>query len=193
MAKTPDQPPAAADIIKAGQIAFDKVTMNSHEAEVVKGTQRPSSGKVVGPANLNLLKSADRRLTKISPTPVTQVEKVRAAVGNGKKTVYIWPADDDDLEAIPVLRYKNGAWINLVTLLSPLNLTVPAGYSYRYAIKYAPEGSPVWPALMFDLGKPLEKKLVKKKKKSAEKSAAKKGATQPPTVNSQPDTEDDEA
>lgn len=131
--------------------------------------------------------TADRRLAKVHPDPdskVNKVTKVRAAVKKGTKTVFIYVADDEDVEALDVTRYGKYAAINLIELLAPLKLTVDSGYEESFALEYSQEGDPVYPALKFDMEKRLERKVSSKAKSKAKKAAqakekAKGGAAGP--------------
>lgn len=148
-----------------------EVIYNSYDVELIKGRKAPSSAWLHAPAFLELLRTADDRLTRVSEmrgATVRCVTKVRAAKVRGKRVVYIVPTHDEDPDGIPVRRYGAGAWINLVTLLAPAKQTVPKGYRDRYAVDFAPENSPVGPALMINLARPTDRKFAKKNRPPAE-------------------------
>jgi hypothetical protein len=67
-----------------------------------------------------------------------------------------------------VRRYGSGAWINLITLLGPTKQTVAKGYRDRFTVDFAPENSPVGPALTINLARPMTRKMAKKRQPSVE-------------------------
>lgn len=132
-------------------------------AEVLKGTMRYSCGWLHGPAHLELLAAADRRLTRVaelSGMVVRKVERVRACLLRGTKVVVIHPVGDTDRTGEPVRRYdgNSSAWINLFALLGENGLTVESGYKERYEVSYIPKNSPFWPGLAIDLGQVKERR-----------------------------------
>lgn len=152
-------------VVSIPRAKADNVIFNSYDAEVVKGRKAPSSAWLHAPALLELLKTADDRLTRVSESrgaTVRRVTMVRAAKVKGKRVVYIIPTSDEDPDGIPVSRYRSGAWINLITLLGPEKQAVPMGYRDRHAVEFAPEGSPVGPALVINLARPLDRRTDKK-------------------------------
>ncbi len=145
------------------------------QAEVVKGTARRSSAWLHSPAHLELLAIADKRLTRIAAQRgiiVNEVERVHATLIRGTRLVVIQPAGVNDLSALPVNRYEgtSSAWINLFTLLAPENLTVETGYKERFEVAYVPKGSPLWPGLVFDLGRPTGRRKTTRKKNQTQQT-----------------------
>lgn len=154
----------------------EDVVEPSPKAELVKGNAHRSVGWLHGPAHLEMLATADGRLTRLAELQgmsLSKVERVKAKLIKGTKLVIIQPAPASDLSAFPVTRFKGkGCWINLITLLNPEGFGVETGYKERFDIAYVPKGSPMWPGLVIDLGDPKERRQHSTKKASA----AKKGA-----------------
>lgn len=175
---------AMGDALQGPRIKADMVVMNTrNDVEVVKGNTGASNGLMHSPAHLELKRIADLRLAKLSKIlgkPATEVDRVRACCIKGDKKLHIWPAKENDLDAILVNRVGSSAWINLVELLAPLGLTITTGYWERYAVEFAKEEDPVYPSLVIDLNKPLERKPEPKRKKKEDgkpASEAKKETT----------------
>jgi len=146
----------------------DLVSANP-EAEVVKGTALKSCGYLHSPAMFELLAVADRRFTKVgnlAGIPGKKMERADARWIKGTKLIVIKAAPGTDLSATPVNRYtgSSSAWINLVSLLAELGLTVETGYREKYDVAFVPKGSPLWPGLVIDLGKSQGRSLEAKKK-----------------------------
>lgn len=153
------------------------------EAEVIKGNANRSGCWVHAPAMMEFFAAADKRLTRVanwSGMHVNQVEKVQAQLIKGTKLIIIKPAPVDDLTAIPINRYANAAMFNLVTLLAETGLKVQTGYRERFDVAYVPKESPLWPALLIDMGKLKERRMqpVSKKEESGQQSQAKGTAKQ---------------
>jgi hypothetical protein len=145
----------------------DQLIGPRHDEELVKGNTHDPSAWIYSLANVQLLTQAEQRLTRIAnlnrpadAAQVGQVNRVDARLVPGTKLLILRPASDNDLTAAPIKRYRKntGAWINLFDLLAPDKLTVDKGYQERYAVNYVPETSPLWPALVMNLDKPLERK-----------------------------------
>lgn len=152
---------------------LDQLIGPKPDQEVQKGTAYSSSGWLHSPAQLELLAQADWRLARVAnlkrtdDAQINQVDRVEAKLVPGTKLLILRPALDQDLTAAPVNRYagQSGAWINLFDLLKPAKLTVTTGYRQLYTVSYVPKTSPLWPALVIDLGKPLERRQQPKRKK----------------------------
>ena len=147
--------------------------------DLPKGTAYPASTWIHGPGHVELLAMADERLTRVAnmklaegEAQVNRVEKVIAKLVPGTKILTLRPAPAEDMTAVPVTRYEgqSGAWINLFALLKSANLTVDSGYREMYLVHYMPKSSPLWPALMIDLGARKDRRLEpsRKKKQQAE-------------------------
>ncbi|HEY3364663.1 MAG TPA: hypothetical protein VGK74_06390 [Symbiobacteriaceae bacterium] len=147
----------------------DIITQNT-ETEVIKGTAYPSGCWMHAPAHFELFAAADRRLTRVAGLAglnVKKVEKVNPKLVKGTKLLVIQAASTNDLTAVPVNRYarQSSIWINFIDLLGDAGLTLETGYREWYDVAFVPEGSPLWPGLVIDLGQPKERRLEKKKKK----------------------------
>jgi hypothetical protein len=161
------------DTIAAGQSAMerikrptfnvkpDEMILHDPTAETLRSNQYRSGGWLHGPAHLELFANTDRRLTKVANElgdPCEFVERVQAVRIKGTKLVYLWPTDKEDADGIEVKRYASSAWINLITLLGPANMTMETGYKHRYEINFAKPEDHVYPALKIDLGRVLERR-----------------------------------
>lgn len=147
--------------------------------DLPKGAAYPACTWVHGPGYVELLAMADERLTRVAnmkrgpnEAQVNQVDKVIAKLVPGTKILTLRPAPAEDMTAVPVTRYdgQSGAWINLFALLKSAGLTVDSGYREMYLVHYMPKSSPLWPALMIDLGarKDRRQEPTRKKKRQAE-------------------------
>lgn len=175
---------------------------NDQETEVVKGNQYRASVWLHGPAMLELMSNAFRRLLKVAAETKTDlagnpldlagkhIAKVRAARAKGKKTVYIVPTSDEDILGLPVNMDKSSAYINLITILSPAKMTVATGYRERYEAEYAESGKdPIYPALKISLVNPLERRKTSKGKAEEETEATGKTKATKATSKAGPTTE----
>jgi hypothetical protein len=149
--------------------------------ELQKGTAYPASAWLHGPGHLELLAMADQRLTRVenmkraneaeaTQAQVHQVDKVIAKLVPGTKMLILRSAPAEDKTAVPVKRYKRGssAWINLFKLLKTAKPTVDSGYRELYEVNYVPKSSPLWPALMINLGDRRDRRLKPKRSKKTE-------------------------
>lgn len=146
-----------------------KLIWNSNDTEIIKGNQYPSGGWVHGPAYLEMFRAGYDRLNKVAEErnlPEPRVSKVRLCRVAGHKVIYFVPTTSDDVEGIQVTRYKSSAWINLISLLGPANLTVRTGHSERFALEFAGADSPVGPALVMDMGRKLGSRRPRAKKRA---------------------------
>jgi len=139
-------------------------------AEKYSANTNPSSGWMHARARLEIMAVADQRLTRIAnymEIPGDLVERVHAELIKGTKLVVVKPALPNDFSALAVTRPGgSSAWVNLIDLLSPVNLTVKTGYKKLYTMNYVPEGSPYYPALVINLAKVLDTKRFSASKTS---------------------------
>ena len=139
-----------------------KLRQNTYGKELRKGNTVPSSGWLWAPARLVLLALAARRLLLLHRSLLTSeaghVLKVRAALDEKSREVYIYPTVPGDHQGIPVQVAEGGRQItiNLDSLLLP-DLGLPPGLRQRFEIHLADESaSPVGPALVFHLDRPQQ-------------------------------------
>jgi hypothetical protein len=155
MATNPDSTPGSPEIV-----------FNKPDAEFTHGNEGGDECWLYSPAQLRILKVSERLLKKVyeerGPV-VSRVERVRAAMVKGSETVYIVRCDKDDPEGLQILRSRAGTSVNIITLLGPMQLTVPTGYRHKFAVTRVGKESPVGPALAFDPSQVLERKASKKK------------------------------
>ncbi len=167
-------PPAFNEqVVAAGQQALEKIkkpTINvkpdeaiyhDPQAEVLRANQYRSGGWLHGPAQLELFANTGKRLVKIQNElgdPGKVVHKVQALRVKGTKLIYIWPTDKEDATGLEVRLYDSTAWLNLITLLGPADLTVEPGVRERYEVNFSQPGDHVYPALKLDLGNRLDRR-----------------------------------
>ena len=142
------------------------VTINP-DTEVVKGKAYRSAAWLHGPAHLELLAMADKRLTKVANqggNSINRVVKVKSYLVKGTKLLILKAAPADDLTAIPVNRYAgaSSAWINLIDLLAQEGLTVDSNWKELYEVAFIPKSSPLWPGLLVDLSQKKDRRTIKK-------------------------------
>lgn len=149
------------------------VLMNNLSTRYQRGTEKGSQCWIHSPGTVELLSLADDNLTRAAEERgqhERQVEMVRAAVARQAKTLYIFPAEPNDSDAIPVNRYDTGgAFINVMSVLGPAKLALRTNTRERYNVELAGAESPVGPAIKIHLGKKLESRQQKQsngKKKS---------------------------
>jgi len=144
------------------------VIHNSLNYTYQKSTQNDPGGWLYSPARLQIFTMSDQDLTTVSELrgrTVKRVHKVRASMVAGGKTVWIYPAEDEDVDGITVSRSSSAVWINLVSLLGPAKLTVRPGSRELYPMTIDRQ-SPVGPALALDLTRMLERRNKKEKAES---------------------------
>lgn len=183
---SPKVPPQTLE--EAAASAIDEIKQNpskfifkSREVEILKGNQHPPGGWLHGPAQLQMFRAGYNRLVRVGEMlgePVRNVRFVRIARMKGTKKVYIWPAEPDTPDAIPITGTGYQTWINLLSLLGNEN-SLPTRRRERYALKYT-EAGPEGVALVMDLGEPLEVRIAnppKKRTKKASSSTTQKSTT----------------
>jgi hypothetical protein len=143
------------------------------DAEVRKGTERPSTAWIHGPGNLEFLAVADKRFTRVAKwmnLSINKVSRIEATLVKGSKVLILKPAPETDRTAFEVTRYsgKAGGWVNLWQLLAEAGLTVDSAYKERYELNYIPQDSPLWPGLVIDLGLPPKERRQESVKKASE-------------------------
>lgn len=156
------------------------------DPEVIKGNAHQSECWIGSPAMVELYAAADKRLTRVAGwmgMPVERVDRVDAKLIKGTKLLVLKPADSNDLSAVVINRYGSTTVFNLVNLLGEAKLRVPKGYRDRFEVGYAPKESPLWPALVIDLGQRKERRRQGATKKEEEEqqpaqAAAKQGKGQ---------------
>lgn len=90
------------------------------------------------PGPSELLKTATDRLAEVSAqrgAPVSRVRNVRIALHRSSKRVYIFPAHEEDPDRIAIRPEKSAGWINLISLLGAVGITVPVGYRDRFRVE----------------------------------------------------------
>jgi len=158
------------DLAAAAQEPTGRIITNQLSNTYQKSTQNDPGGWLHSAARLQMFSRADEDLTRASELRgrvVKRVRKVRVAMVEGSKIVWVYPTEDEDVDGIPVRRYKSSVWVNLVTLLGPAKLTVRPGSRELYPLQLV-ENSPVGPALEMDLSRMVERR----NKKDSEKAAA---------------------
>lgn len=186
MAKSPDEAndKSPRSLAEAAALALEetkqkattsnKFIYNNQEKEIIKGNQRSPGGWLHGPAHLEMFKAGYDRLVRVSNmsgNPRKSVQFVRAARLKGTKKIYVWPVEADTLDAIEVTGTHRSAWINLISLLESDSF-VATGRRERYALNLTGDG-PEGPAVVMDLGRPLESRVDPKRKKSSKSVADK--------------------
>lgn len=146
----------------------DQLVTPVPDSEVVKGRAYRSAAWLYGPAMLELMAMADRRLTKVAGlegSSARRVERVKAMLIKGTKLLVVKAAPADDLTALPVTRYTGGssAWINLISLLGTAGLTVESNWKELYEVAFVPKSSPLWPGLLINLGERKDRRSTAKK------------------------------
>jgi hypothetical protein len=133
------------------------------EQDTPKGNAKPAFITLVGPALGLMNRLGDRRLAKsVEPLgrKVNRVQKVRALVKKGTKTVFVWETFADDSDGIDVKRSGSYASINLWDLLSRAGLTVESGHYETYALEFSEPTDMVYPAIKFDMSKKVDSGLT---------------------------------
>lgn len=136
-------------------------TKGTHDTP--KGNAKPAFITLVGPALGLLNKLGDRRLAKsVEPLgrQVNRVQKVRALIKKGTRTIFVWETFEEDTDGIDVKRSGSYASINLWDLLGPVGLTVESGHYETYALELSEPTDLVYPALKFDMSKKVESGLT---------------------------------
>lgn len=150
------------------------------DEELRKGNTYSSTAWVHAPGNLQMLAKSYGRLVRVAnmqrngnETEVKHVDRVEARLVPGTKLLVLRYRPSSDQTAEPVTRHpgRAGAWVNLFDLLAAASLTVEKGYRELYAVHFVPSTSPLWPALVIDLGAPLDRRLEPKCKKEEEAKA----------------------
>lgn len=160
------------------RVTRDQLLGPDPDAEAIMGTAYSSSAWVHAPGNVELLAVADDRLTRIenierekkSLPLVNQVDRVIGKIVPGTQLLALMAAPDTNLTATPVRRYDgdSSAWANHSDLLASRKLAVDTGLKQLYHVAYVPKSSPLWPALVIDLSKPLDRRQEPKRKKEDE-------------------------
>jgi hypothetical protein len=166
-------------------LTMDDLQANDPNAEYVKGNEKESGGWYHAPAHLEIFKAAQKRLNRLAKLRrmnVKRVTRLRAFMIKNSTTVLLVPAEDDDLAAIEMKWYgATSAWVNLITLLGPEELTLSPGVKQLFHLEYAPKDGPAGLCLMFDLSNPIATKSEPTGKSAAQTTAA---ATQQPAAPS---------
>lgn len=134
---------------------------NRKQADLKNKNQYANGGWLHSPAMLQLFSRSLKYLIELNRKRGVDsmwVPYVRAARPRNQDIVYIYPTDERDEDKLEVKKRDSHAFINVRSLLEESHHTVEWGYRVRFEIVPAGEDSPVGPALMFDLSKPVERK-----------------------------------
>ena len=151
---------------------WDQTISDEQYAEFRKGNEVEACVWLHGPAQLQVLALADRRLTNaantmnLEKTPLEYVEKVHGRLIPGTPYFVIRPARKGDLSATKVKRYESdsSAWVNFINVLGPTQFRVESGWKERFAVANIPKGSPLGDGIVIDLSAPLERRVARKSK-----------------------------
>ena len=152
----PDDPEKKQDLAPA-------LVWDDPEVELRGRHMRGSDMWLEDPAMATLTALAGRRLSRVAEQRgglATQVKGIRAALLPGTKLLYIRPVSAGERANITVTWDGWSASFNLRTLLEPKDLCALPGMRYRFAVEFAGPNSPAGPALVVDLGNPVETKDV---------------------------------
>jgi hypothetical protein len=178
--QVPKPGPANEEVLHQDVLAIlknvtpDQLVTVTHDPEVVKGTAYRPAAWFHGPATIQLMAVAVRRLNKLAGLQGKsnrQVEKVQPTLIKGTRLLVLKPAPAEDMTAIPVVRYSGASnvWINLMTLLGPEGVTVETHWKELHPVVWVPKESPLHPGLLIDLGaQPKARRSTAPKKGPAE-------------------------
>jgi len=177
-ANVPEETLEQSVIDALNNVTRDQLFGPDTEAEAIMGTAYPSSAWVHAPGNVEFLAVSADRLTRVANLErekhnlplVDYVDRVQGRIVPGTKLLAVMAAPDTDLTATPVKRYNgdSSAWANFGELLASRKLAVDTGYRQLYNVAFVPKTSPLWPALLIDLSKPLDRRQEPKRKKEDE-------------------------
>lgn len=171
-----DQPAVPAEPLPLAAPPGVDIQFNTRNRFVAKGkAYKTAGGWIHAPALLEIFKKTQVVLAQIAAMRgllLGQVKVVRLARIRGEKRIYIIPVSEGDPDAIEIKHYSGKKSINMIEFLADDDLAVPTGYKERYLLQVvtADDGSPVGPALLLDLDKPLERQFVGRKKKKKDKA-----------------------
>lgn len=160
-------------------------THSYHHLDIAPNENEPG-GTMRSPGNFDLYTATHKSLVTVSQmrgASVNRVEHVQVANIEGDMRVWIYPTDAHDPDRITLRQYKSRLSLNLSKILTKWKLALPTGQKRVYDLHIDPT-SPVGPALVLHLDKPLEVKWIKSAKKGETPASQAAPATQPPTSNS---------
>lgn len=157
-----------------------KIRHNEYSDLDTKPGQKEPGGWLHSPAQLSAYIATLKALIIVAAMrgfTWNDVKFVRVSNVEGEKRVFIYPTDETDPSRLELTRYKSRLYVNMSAPLTKWKLALPTGERRRYDLPIDPK-SPVGPALVIHLDKPLEVKFDKKKTPAQD---AAPGSQSPPT------------
>lgn len=150
------------------------VTFSRHSRKPRKRNQKAAGGWLRSPGKLLPFVEGRQAMVEVAnPAHLVDGEVKRVGVGGyeGDPRIYLWSTHELDVDGIEVKKNGSKVWINLADFLASLGLRPELGIEERFDFLPADADSPVQPALMINLDKPLERKHFDTKGKSKKRSS----------------------
>lgn len=144
------------------------VTFQRSSAGPRKRHQKAPGGWLNSPGSFFFFVAGFQELVRIANSEHLDNGKLsRVAVGGyqGDKRVYLWSTHESDPDGIEVKEASGRTYINIADYLASMDLRPEVGLAQRFDLLPADGESPVQPALMIHLDKPLESKRIGRGKK----------------------------
>jgi hypothetical protein len=165
-----------------------KVVFNQVGRQVKKRTAKEASCWIWSPGNLQLLKEGEKLVAatgKGGAPPVKQVDYVRAAWVPGSEKVYIFLSNEKDPDAVTVNRSGKRVTANLSDDFIAWGIALAVNTKSRFRMVPATPQDPVYPAVVVDVGAPVETENTGKKKGKDEQAQGQAQAAQGRSRNGQ--------
>lgn len=172
------EPKTPAELVRQ----FVKNTRSSERPR--QRNQKTAGGWLYSPGSWNPFIDGHRLLLSIAkPEHLVDGVLKRVQVGGfvGEKRIYLWPTLPTDVDGLEVRQYGSRFEVNMADFLVKIKQRPEVGVAQRFDLVEADQESPVQPALMINLDKPLARKYFEttSKKKTKSRSQAPQ-PSQPP-------------